>query len=372
MVKKLEKNGFLVIRNFIDKSRAKKLSKKFKEFCEKNPNECSPDVQIPGTPSKYNYDLFLELLCEKTPEVSKIIGNPVLPTYTYSRVYKNGDVLEKHTDRDSCEVSLTVHLDGDQEWKIYLETPEKKEKSVTLRKGDALLYYGCSIPHWRNSFEGEYYSQVFLHYVKSRGRRKNSYFDRTKKPKVNTSHSLGQYVKVYEDIIPHTLCDDILREYAPSDDWSKTETVSGLNTNVRNCSVISLSSRDTIERNFDQRQRIDNDIFQVTSFLLNKLIEDYGTNLSVTEDTGYDLLKYEVGQFYVQHTDSHTVTPRTLSCSMCLNDDYDGGEFAFFDRELKYKPKKGSMIVFPSNFMFPHEIMPVTNGTRYSIITWFR
>ena len=60
-----------------------------------------------------------------------------------------------------------------------------------------------------------------------------------------------------------------------------------------------------------------------------------------------------------------------LSMIINLNDDYDGGEFAFFDRKLKHKIKKGSAIVFPSNFMYPHEILPVTKGTRYSIITWF-
>jgi len=60
-----------------------------------------------------------------------------------------------------------------------------------------------------------------------------------------------------------------------------------------------------------------------------------------------------------------------VSCSFALNDDFGGGEFAFFDRELIYNLKKGSVIMFPSNFMYPHEIMPVIKGTRYSIITWF-
>jgi predicted 2-oxoglutarate/Fe(II)-dependent dioxygenase YbiX len=54
-----------------------------------------------------------------------------------------------------------------------------------------------------------------------------------------------------------------------------------------------------------------------------------------------------------------------------LNDDFEGGEFVFFNKELKYKLEKGDAIMFPSNFMYPHEVMPVTQGTRYSIITWF-
>ena len=86
---------------------------------------------------------------------------------------------------------------------------------------------------------------------------------------------------------------------------------------------------------------------------------------------GYILLKYEVNQFYAEHIDFFRDNSRVVSCSFILNDDYEGGEFAFFNRELKYKLKKGSCIMFPSNFMYPHEIMPVTSGTRYSIITWF-
>ena len=65
------------------------------------------------------------------------------------------------------------------------------------------------------------------------------------------------------------------------------------------------------------------------------------------------------------------MTAITMSCVFYWNDDFEGGEFAFFDREIKYKLDKGDAIMFASNFMYPHEIMPVTKGTRYSIITWF-
>ena len=57
-----------------------------------------------------------------------------------------------------------------------------------------------------------------------------------------------------------------------------------------------------------------------------------------------------------------------VSSLLFLNDDYKGGEFIICD--IEYKPKKGSSIIFPSNFMFPHEVLKITNGIRYSIITW--
>ena len=86
----------------------------------------------------------------------------------------------------------------------------------------------------------------------------------------------------------------------------------------------------------------------------------------VTNELGFDACID-----YKQHTDSFKDRPRAVSCSFILNDEYEGGEFAFFNREAVYKLKKGSCIMFPSNFMYPHEIMPVTHGTRYSIVTWF-
>ena len=57
---------------------------------------------------------------------------------------------------------------------------------------------------------------------------------------------------------------------------------------------------------------------------------------------------------------------------MILNDNYDGGDFVFFDEQYLVKKKKGSVIMFPSNFCFPHAVTPVTNGDRHSIITWIR
>lgn len=360
-----EKNGFFVIKNFITKKRAKKLSKEFIQFCSNNPNECCSDNQIPGTPAKYDYDSFLELLCEKTPEVSKKIGETVLPTYSYARVYKNKDILKKHTDRDSCEISLTVHLDSDSEWEIFMETPEKEKKAIILQSGDALVYYGCTIPHWRDEYNGKYYSQVFLHYVKSKGSRKKYFFDK------KTNNNIKNYIHVFEDVIPHELCDKIIGEYEENE-FNNAQTVGGLDSKIRNCKHISLSLQDSLEKNEHVRKQIDLNLYEKISNVLISLKQIYGENLSVTEDTGYDLLKYEKDGFYIQHTDNHTKYPRTLSCSLCLNDDYEGGEFAFFDREIKYKLKKGSAIVFPSNFMYPHEIMPIINGTRYSIITWFK
>lgn len=364
MNQQFEENGFLVIKNFITKKRAKKLSKEFINFCQKNPNECVSDSQVPNTPAKNNYIPFLELLCEKTPKITKVLGEFVLPTYSYSRIYKNKDILEKHTDRDSCEVSLTVHLDGDIEWEIFLQDLNGKVQSITLNSGDALMYSGCTVPHWRDEYEGNFYTQVFLHYVKSKGSKNQYYFDR--KEDVTTLKDIHEYIHVIDNIISEDICDQIIERYSNSDKWkdAKISNDKNINKNVRNCEVISIS---TDQENKDIDHKIFLSINNVFKFLYTK----YKT-MSVKTDTGYELLKYDKGGFYKQHTDSFENNYREISCSICLNDDYEGGEFAFFDQKIKHKLKKGSAILFPSNFMFPHQILPVTKGTRYSIITWLK
>ena len=88
-----------------------------------------------------------------------------------------------------------------------------------------------------------------------------------------------------------------------------------------------------------------------------------------------DLLKYEVGGKYEKHIDHSLHSPRTLSCIINLNEDYEGGDLVFYTPDQKDILKKikcttGTIIFFPSNFLYPHQIEPITKGTRYSIVTW--
>jgi predicted 2-oxoglutarate/Fe(II)-dependent dioxygenase YbiX len=181
---------------------------------------------------------------------------------------------------------------------------------------------------------------------------------------------LKDYILVVPNIVPFELCDAVLTEYKKCNGWILAITASGKSDAERQCETVGISFSNIIEKNKETRQRLDQELFTCAA----KAIQEYNKQFpycKIEQDSGYDLLKYEVGSFYITHTDSFKDQPRAVSCSFVLNDDYKGGEFAFFDRELVYKLKKGSCIMFPSNFMYPHEIMPVTSGTRYSIITWF-
>jgi predicted 2-oxoglutarate/Fe(II)-dependent dioxygenase YbiX len=182
--------------------------------------------------------------------------------------------------------------------------------------------------------------------------------------------NINDYIVVFDGVVTDALCNAIITEYGECADWIPAITAAGRSDAQRQCETIGISFSSIIEKNPKVRAKLDKYIFASAGFALKKYKEKF-SECEIQEDSGYDLLKYKVGQFYTQHSDSFKDRPRAVSCSFALNDDYEGGEFAFFDRELVYKLKKGSCIMFPSNFMYPHEIMPVTSGTRYSIVTWF-
>jgi len=144
------------------------------------------DKQIPGAYSKYA-DWVMETLLEYMIPIMKAkTGMELIPTYSYTRLYAKGNILHRHKDRPSCEISTTVHLGGD-EWPIYLDPTgadnilsgsetttvvkpgAPKGTRIDLKVGDMLIYSGCDLEHWREPFQGTVCSQVFLHYNHANG-----------------------------------------------------------------------------------------------------------------------------------------------------------------------------------------------------------
>jgi len=139
------------------------------------------DEQVPNTYSHYS-DIAMEtLLQEIKPIMEKDIGIKLSPTYSYARIYKKGDVLARHKDRYSCEISTTLNLGGDL-WSIYLDPTGKQGQAgikINLEVGDMLIYSGCDLEHWREEFKGKNCGQVFLHYNKASSKTaKENYLDK--------------------------------------------------------------------------------------------------------------------------------------------------------------------------------------------------
>jgi predicted 2-oxoglutarate/Fe(II)-dependent dioxygenase YbiX len=181
---------------------------------------------------------------------------------------------------------------------------------------------------------------------------------------------IKDYIVVVKDALSYSTCDALLKEYANSNEWEDTHVRYGVDKNIRSAQTILMSTESCIAINPQVRKELDAQVFSGASLAIKKYNEKFN-HARIEEDSGYELLRYKVGEFYTQHTDSFKQVPRLVSCSFNLNDNYEGGEFAFFDREIAVKAPKGAAVLFPSNFMYPHEILPVTKGTRFSIVTWF-
>lgn len=190
---------------------------------------------------------------------------------------------------------------------------------------------------------------------------------------INTTLSsempLSKYIKVYDNVLDISDCNVILDEYSKTNEWTRALTGTGEISEVRKCDSIFISSQDVLEKNVDTRKEIDLMLHERVANIIKRYVADFPL-CHLVSDSGYDLLRYEVGGDFGKHVDSFKEAMRTVSISINLNDDYVGGKMAFFDREIQIKAETGSAIVFPSNFMYPHEIMPVEKGTRYSIVTW--
>ena len=143
------------------------------------------DPQVPGSYAKYA-DRLMEVLLVKTIDtMQKKTGLKLVPTYSYTRLYRTGNILNRHKDRPSCEISTTLCLAGDH-WPIYLDPTGENTVideykgiikpgapvgvEVNLKPGDMLIYSGCELEHWRKPFEGKLCGQVFLHYNHADGR----------------------------------------------------------------------------------------------------------------------------------------------------------------------------------------------------------
>ena len=142
------------------------------------------DPQIPGAYSKYGDWVMETLLMFMIPIMKAKTGMELLTTYSYTRLYEKGNILKRHKDRPSCEISTTLHLGGDP-WPIFLDPTggnfvideyknihkpgAPKGVRVDLKVGDMLIYSGCELEHWREPFQGNVRSQVFLHYNHANG-----------------------------------------------------------------------------------------------------------------------------------------------------------------------------------------------------------
>lgn len=172
-----KKNGYFLIRNIINKDLTKFLFsylilkkqvfttfrslKRISEFNEDWGAE--KDTMVPSY-STYGDIAMDNLLQTIKNKIEKKLKLKIYESYSYARIYKKGDFLKKHIDRNSCEISVTLNLGGDV-WPIYLIDKNNIKIKAILKPGNALIYKGTELMHWREPFKKNKCVQVFLHYT---------------------------------------------------------------------------------------------------------------------------------------------------------------------------------------------------------------
>ena len=154
----------------------------------------TPEEQRNKSHGAYNFPPAVALHTYIKDKLDNVLDLNLQETYSYSRKYIRGASLTAHTDRPSCEVSLTFPLDyktdDNTPWKIWLNNEGNwincqgegqkfikentqdihRGKSIELELGDVLIYQGPNIPHWRNTLLGDYSYHMFLHYYNRRSK----------------------------------------------------------------------------------------------------------------------------------------------------------------------------------------------------------
>jgi hypothetical protein len=111
--------------------------------------------------------------------LERYLQAPLYPTYWFSTQYYNRSYMAAHTDREACEVSVSLNISQDAPWQLCLRSKTGRIERYQTPPGDAVLYAGTKVEHWRTPYHGQVYTQLFLHYVKKHGSSSKHRYDQT-------------------------------------------------------------------------------------------------------------------------------------------------------------------------------------------------
>ena len=169
----LSTNGHVVVGHLVDRHLAATLYTML--LLRQFRGEFKRDDQVPQALSFWGDSTLDAVLLALLPVIEEVSGCKLLPTYSYARLYQYGDSLHRHRDRAACEIAVTIHLGhGDSEPPPICFAPDL---AVRQEPGDAVVYFGDQVEHWRDTFYGTNFGQLFLNYVRADGARRHLAFD---------------------------------------------------------------------------------------------------------------------------------------------------------------------------------------------------
>jgi hypothetical protein len=404
-----EKHGYVTFNNAMPEDECRKLTEYMFKLHQNG--SLVKDDQCPVSDAVYGDPVMESLLENMSTSIGNNVGRKLLPTYAYARIYRPGEILKKHTDRPSCEISATITLGFDAKtiWPIYMDA--ENESMVELDVGDMVVYKGCEVVHWRKPFKGNWHVQVFLHYVDANG----PYADYEKDGRHTTSAGLDKpvlkdeaknienpqknQIKVRSPIYGGVIIsnnDDYLPGYFGFNSGHMPELMltneecqriidltnvfysSPASVGVGTESKVDRAIRDAeiflLENDDENRWVFDKVIKAIT--LANNMYYDYDI-AGITH--GLQLIKYqhtdgESRGHYDWHIDAGNgpVSTRKISATIQLSnpDDYQDCDLIVNNHGgiLHASRERGAINMFPS--YMPHQVTKITGGIRYALVIW--
>jgi hypothetical protein len=136
----------------------------------------APDGRVASADRLYCDMLTETLLAELHPRIEQVVGTPLFPSYSYVRLHGHGAALEAHKDREASEYAVTIAVGGDRVWPIWFTTGAG-DVEMALSPGDAVVYEGRRLAHWRRPYDGDIQVQCMLFYVAQDGPNAAARFD---------------------------------------------------------------------------------------------------------------------------------------------------------------------------------------------------
>jgi hypothetical protein len=170
-----ETNSYVLVKGFLDPQSVATISKylenSINRYPENNQGGNTDNRDVSSKISWYADPLMEIVLKNSLQDVETATGLELYPSYSFTRVYQKGDELKPHIDRPACEISVTCHIaTKGKPWPIYMKAPGKEPTVHYLEPGDACVYRGCEVTHWRDkAVDTDINVQVMLHYVDKNG-----------------------------------------------------------------------------------------------------------------------------------------------------------------------------------------------------------
>ncbi len=183
---------------------------------------------------------------------------------------------------------------------------------------------------------------------------------------------VGGTIAIYEDAWPNFLETISLSssqegiDFIPASTYDPKTGQTFVNK-IRNTDTLGITKNSGLNEHFN---KLNSDCRNLISTISGSYKKNFRIMDEIVDEENYSLLRYNPGQYYREHYDGPTVSARSISVLIYLNDDYEGGEIEFVNFNEKIKPKAGTVILFPSNYAYRHIAHPVVSGTKYVITTF--